>query len=219
MVSFGFSILALLIANLALLSAGMSGQWEMSQYLLIYWCESAIIGFFTLLKLWMSRSKKPMPFQVTAGGTTRDIDGASAAGRLALMGFFSLHFGLFMFVHLVFLLAFLGASLDVLPAVLWGALVLLLSHALSFFFHFIWGGERESMPAEQIFFSPYPRVIFMHLVVIGGALLNFWPPIIVLVKIGADLLGHWMSHKGLPGAEISVSVPGGGMSYAGRKQK
>ncbi|MCL6088951.1 MAG: DUF6498-containing protein [Candidatus Marsarchaeota archaeon] len=196
--AFAFSILILLIANLALLSAGMSGQWDMSQYLLIYWCESAIIGFFTLLKLWLSRAKKPMPFQVRAGGTTKDIDGASAAGRLALMGFFSLHFGLFMFVHLVFLLAFLGASLDVLPAVLWGAAVLFASHALSFFFHFLRGGERESMPAEQIFFSPYPRVIFMHLVVIGGALLSFWPPLVVLVKICADLWGHWMSHTWSP---------------------
>lgn len=194
MMQFAFSILILLAANLALLSAGLSGQWEMSQYLLIYWCESAIIGFFTLLKLWLSRSKSPMPFQVTMNGKTKDIDGASAAGRAAMMGFFCVHFGLFMFVHLVFLLVFLGASLDVLPSVFGGALLLFISHGLSFFFHFLRGGERERLSPDQLFFSPYPRVIFMHLVVIGGALLNFWPPLVVLIKIGADLWGHWMSH-------------------------
>jgi hypothetical protein len=198
MAQFAFSILVLLIANLLLLSAGLNEQWEMPQYLLIYWCESAIIGFFTLLKLGMSHAKPSVPFQITVNGKTQNVDGASAAGRVAMMGFFCIHFGLFMFVHLVFLLVFLGASLDVLPSVLGGALLLFISHGLSFFLHFLRGGERESLPPEQIFFSPYPRVIFMHIVVIGGALLSFWPPLIVMVKIGADLWGHWMSHTQSP---------------------
>lgn len=191
-----FSVVLLLLSNLFLLYEGMQGHWQVSQFLLIYWCESAIIGAFTLLKLYLSRAKGGSPVKVTVGGKAQFMSGDSPNSRLFMMGFFCVHFGLFMFVHLIFLLVFLmdQLSVPVILSVLGASVILFISHAVSFLMHFYYGPERDTLSPDAIFYGPYPRVIVMHLVTIFGAILGMGIVLVVAFKIVGDLIGHYIEH-------------------------
>lgn len=118
-----------------------------------------------------------------------------------LVPFFTLHFGLFMFVHLIFVLAFFYSSQILWWGLLISAASLCFSHAVSYQLNFIQGGEFKRTSAEQLFIRPYPRIIVMHLtVILGGALsLGYGQPvwamtILVGLKIVADVFSHLWEH-------------------------
>lgn len=178
------SVLALIGANLVPLVGAVFFGWSLAEILLLFWLESAVIGLFTVVKLVMTGGGKAF-FQVP---------------------FFLMHFGIFMFVHLLFLLIlFVGPELlgrgvaGLLPFfrnVALGAVTLLASHAISFWINFVNGPERRGDP-DKIFVAPYPRVVAMHLTIILGSFLvaAFDDPrgalaILVGVKIVVDVASH-----------------------------
>ena len=182
------SVLALVAANLVVLAGALFYQWDLGRVLVLYWAESAIIGFFNLCKI-------------------------GVVGRWAALlagPFFAGHFGGFMAAHFLFLHAFFvqgpsgfSGSTDLqevaaLFAGLWPALlVLFCSHAFSFFYNFLGRKEYEGRTVGQQMHEPYSRIVFMHLVLIfGGALvmvLGDATPVllaIICVKIAVDVRAH-----------------------------
>lgn len=89
------SILVGLIANLIPLYGVLYWQWDTFQLLMLYWMETVIIAFWTIRRI------ARLPLQelgtITVNGRQR------AATRPMLCGFFTLHAGMFILVHLVFL--------------------------------------------------------------------------------------------------------------------
>ncbi len=186
------STLALILANLVPVLGTVYLGWRLSDVMVLYWSESAVIGLFNVLKI-------------------------AVVGRwLALVAapFFVSHFGAFMAVHFLFVYGFFvqgpnDLSFGDLARVmrtftdLWPALlVLLVSHAVSFFVNFIGRGERRDSTLEDLMTEPYSRIIFMHLVIIfGGGLtlvLGEATPVlllVILVKIVVDVRAHLRQHR------------------------
>ena len=130
------SVLALSAANLVPIAGVALLGWDVRSILLIYWCESAVIGLYNALKM------------VWIGG----------ARATPLIGFFAAHYGLFMFAHLIFLVGLtwqaagggweshsLGHVLrDAFDTGQWAAVLgLLVSHGVSFFTNFLRGREYD----------------------------------------------------------------------------
>ncbi|MGB5512367.1 MAG: DUF6498-containing protein [Woeseiaceae bacterium] len=181
------STLALIAANLVPLLGTAYFGWKLSDVMVLYWAESAVIGVFNVCKI-------------------------IVVGRwLALLAapFFISHFGAFMAVHFLFLYGFFiqgpgdwsgGDLVDVMRVFteLWPALaVLFASHALSFFMNFLGRNEYRDRTMENLMSEPYSRIIFMHLVlIIGGGLtliLGESTPVLLLaiaVKIWIDVRAH-----------------------------
>jgi hypothetical protein len=84
-----------LAANLIPLLGVLYWQWDTFQLLMLYWMEPVIVAFWTLRRL--ARLPKQQQLPVT--------DSAGRATDFSLVGFFALHSGTFILVHLVFLWA------------------------------------------------------------------------------------------------------------------
>jgi Family of unknown function (DUF6498) len=190
------SAIALLVANVIALSTAMYSVWGIYELLLLYWLETAVIGFFTVLKILHGKAILTRPLAV----------------------FFCFHFGLFMLVHLMLIFALWGFSItgrsqfhiSELPLELSMFTVILLpaaaffgSHLISYMKNFLGKQEYLSRSPFYFFTYPYPRVIVMHITVmalafvityldalqgpLGLILLAFW-------KTAIDLSSHQQMH-------------------------
>ncbi len=181
------STLALVFANLVPLAGAAFLGWDLGYVMVLYWAESAVIGFFNICKIIVIGRWK----------------------ALFAAPFFAGHFGGFMAVHFLFLYTlFIKGPQDMgdgdlsevvqMFASLWPALALLLiSHALSFFNNFLGRGEYRNRTIQTQMSEPYRRIIFMHLVlIVGGGLsmvLGESTPVLMLVivaKIWVDVRAH-----------------------------
>jgi len=183
------SSLALIFANLVPVAGTVFLGWDLSDVMVLYWAESAVIGFFNLCKIvvigrWMALLAGP---------------------------FFLGHFGGFMAVHFLFIYTLFVKGLQGMNdaggdlaevAQLFIALspalaILFASHAYSFFTNFIGRREYRGKTVQNQMSEPYSRIIFMHLVLIfGGGLTLFLgelTPVLLIVialKIYFDVKAH-----------------------------
>lgn len=170
---------ALALGNLLPLVGVLAWHWDLGVILLLYWAESAIILLFSLVKLAM-------------------VAGVAA---VFLVPFFIVHAGVFMAVHLVFLLALFVDRPDAgwLPLardVAVGAATLFLSHLVSFVANAVRRGERPAKPQDAMT-GFYARIMVMQATIILGAFLLMalgspvWAlALLVVLKTGADAVAH-----------------------------
>jgi hypothetical protein len=189
------SSLVLIIANLIPVAGSVFLGWNLSDVMVLYWAESAVIGFFNICKI------------VVIGRWSALLFGP----------FFVGHFGAFMAVHFLFIYTIFvqqpwtgmdsdGSLADValLFIALWPALVaLFISHAFSFFNNFLRRQEYRGRTVNDQMSEPYGRIIFMQFVLIlgGGITMALGSPTIVLLiviglKIYFDLKAHLKQHRG-----------------------
>lgn len=192
------AIISLLISNMVPLVGALYYGWSSSTIILLYWFESAIIGFFTLQKI--KKAEGPVePNHLNLRVNGKDVTGMSGS---FLSSFFLIHYSTFMLVHFVFLLIFfLRFSLNFQGLTL-GIVSLIFSHFLSYQQNFLDGKEYLRHSADYFFWSPYPRIISMHLAVVlsGFFILSQGQSIttlaiLVLSKTAMDLLSHLYAHR------------------------
>jgi hypothetical protein len=176
--------LALLIANSVPLIGVLFLGWSLGQLMIVYWAESGIIGFFNVLKLAL----------------------VARLRALWIAPLFALHFGMFMAVHLVFVLVLFVDARSVQALTrerLYLALIpLFASHALSFVTYFVRGREYRRVSWQEQMLAPYGRVVVMHLTILATAailvVLRSVPvagvTALVLVKTLADFASHAAEH-------------------------
>jgi hypothetical protein len=189
------SSIALIVANLVPVAGAAFLGWSLGDVMVLYWAESAVIGFFNLLK----------------------ISIIGRWGALFYGPFFVGHFGGFMAVHFLFIYTLFVAGIQHQPDVsgdlsqvaklfiaLWPALAaLFISHAYSFFVNFLGREEYLGKTVSDQMTEPYSRIIFMHLVLIfGGGLTLFLSsatPVllaVIAIKIYVDLKSHLRERAG-----------------------
>lgn len=168
-----------LIVNLLPIGMVAFGGWSLSALVVLYWLENLVVGGVNVLRMGVSG---------VANGA-----GAIAAG-LFTIPFFIVHYGMFCFVHGIFVLAMFGGEVDpetlqtsasVSPA---DGPLMLASSAIGiapgmgavlgvialwklglFAMYFIRRGDyRNSNPAEHMM-RPYGRIVFLHLAIFAGA--------------------------------------------------
>lgn len=165
-------------------------KWNPYMILLIYWGESLIIGVFNILKMIISGAIQDHKFSPP---------GFTAGAGLSL--FFTVHYGMFMFVHGVFIVIFMliatpGDSpgseppadpfsaikmllpgemtvIEFLESEFAAIAALFISHLVSFYLNFIKTGEYNYTTADNYMARPYKRIIVMHATIIFGAFALF----------------------------------------------
>lgn len=168
--------------------------WDAVTILVLYWLESVIIGGLNVIKI-LSVKNSDMPSNLFF------------LGNIFNACFFTVHFGMFTWVHGEFLKEIFGAE-SLLSGVkeggpiMWTALSFLMSHLFSMLINFY--GKKEYLgrtPNAQMM-QPYGRVFVMHLVVLFGGFLvqSFGAPVLAVVllivlKTGIDLAAHNKEHK------------------------
>jgi len=211
------AIVALVVANLIPLFGVLFLGWSVWNILVIYWLENGIVGIINVLKMSAATGEEASGL---SAALTINGQPATAMSKVGLIPFFIVHYGIFWFVHGIFVLtlpAFLSLASDTpmelgIGAVLFAAVGLAISHGLSFWWNFLRGGEyRRSTPAA-LMFAPYRRLVALHLTIIFGALavtLTGAPIVAVAILVGIktllDLGLHLAEHRGVasPGVVLT----------------
>jgi hypothetical protein len=188
------SLLVLGLANALPIVGVLFLGWKVFPLVLLYWLENVVVGGFNVAKLLLARPREP----------------AYWAGKLFLVPFFAVHFGMFTFVHGVLVFALFGSKgtqpFDMLgtvpPAIRanhlgWAVVSLLVSHGLSFYWNYLKNGEYQRASLNALMTQPYGRVVVLHLAVLFGGwiVLALGSPLLALVllvalKTAADVRAH-----------------------------
>lgn len=190
------STIYLILANIIPLIGVIFFSWDVFTVIILYWMESAVIGFFNVLKM----------------------NKVSNSSFTPLVPFFIVHYSIFMFAHLFLILQLfqpeLGSAKDQLEAfkivfkylesLFISLSFLFLSHGLSFIFNFIKKQEYLGISVGKQMFVPYKRIVIMHAVVTltGGGLvyMNYDQSLsaivfLVVLKTSFDLVAHIFEHR------------------------
>ena len=199
--------LALVAANFVPVWGVLYAGWQILSVMLLFWIENVIVGAYTLLKMLLAR-----------GGAEGGVSVAlQMAGNLVTCAFFAFHYGMFCFVHGVFVVALFGGmkgfrgDLSDLPGVVldlagrhWAILAiiaLVVSHGISFYVHYLKPRVYQDAQASRIMGEPYKRVVILHVVILLGGFAaqatgSSLVPLLMLIvlKTGVDLVAHWREH-------------------------
>ncbi|MFA6307522.1 MAG: DUF6498-containing protein [Patescibacteria group bacterium] len=190
------SALVLILANMIPLFGVLFLAWDVFTVIVLYWLESAVVGFFNVLKIQKINNNTFTP----------------------LLPFFIVHYSIFMFVHLFFVLQLFQPELasatgqleafkivfKYLEGLFISLAFIFLSHGMSFVFNFIKKEEYRNTSLVKQMFAPYKRVVIMHLVVMlaGGGFIyaNYDQNIsaivfLVILKTIFDLGAHIFEHR------------------------
>lgn len=154
------SSLVLIAANLLPLVGVVRGELGLGDVFVLYWIENVVVWATSSIRI------------LTARGGQATEDGSSITrNHTELAGFFALHFGIFTFVHGVFVItmALLTGGFRGGPwswALVVGAL--LVSHVVSLGLNWFGRGERRFVTPGQAMGAPYPRMIVLHVAVIAA---------------------------------------------------
>lgn len=193
------SIALLLAANVLPVFGVVFWDWDVFTMLFLFWCENVVIGLFGVLRVWVYAAR------------TREF------GGFFLGGFFLLHYGGFMFGHLMMLVSLFAGDSDSGTAaagamqifseyfdkwILIGVLGLFISHGWSFADNFIGREEYRSLTGTKAMSMPYKRMAITHVaLMVGGVLLvGLDEPLVGLLvllgmKITLDVVFHRREHE------------------------
>ena len=225
------SLFMLLAANSVPLMALLSGRWGAGDVLIAFWLENVAIGLWAAVRIATASVDGSVVDRAPDGRSRVDVSAVLAAARqssdprtmrtiglvarLAFVVFFLLHYGLFTLVHGIFTFSLAGkaGTTGSVGGYLLMLLVMVLSHGLSTGIYWFARGERRTVGPQRAMVGVYPRVVVMHLSVIGGAWLVaggdsgnlslLWPGfatlgpglLLIAVKVVVDVLAHVQSHR------------------------
>jgi len=189
------SALFLILSNIIMIFFAIFENWDIITIMFIYWCQSVIIGIFTLFKM---LSLKNPPF----------------LNRVGTAFFFLIHYGGFHFGYFIFLTSdpFFGMGSQTLFTGLTVLFVVSIFFA-NHLFSFLYNGENDAQKKQSIdkvMIFPYIRIVPMHLTIIfGGIFLMSGAPQITLIlflslKTVADVAMHVVEHRELVANKIKI---------------
>ena len=183
--------------NLIPLAGVLFWHWSPFALIFLYWLENVIIGVRTLASM-------------LAAGIAQNA--VKAVGAVGLGAFFTLHYGMFCFVHGIFVLVLFGgmaeagADNDAFDlagvagtlmhqqtnlAVGFAAIVL---WQVVIFALFLIRGEAKTAHLQELMGSPYGRIVILHVTIIFGGMILMalgWPlagvALLALFKMFADI--------------------------------
>ncbi len=225
------SLIVLILVNLLPILGVIYGGWDVFEIVVLYWFENVVIGVVNIFKIISSAPSvddaevngKPLPEYLRTNGS----DALQHAAKFFLIPFFTFHYGMFCFVHGIFVFALLGKKSGALGAgnpingmsemiaslfqsnAKWCVIAIIGSHVFSFFYNYMGKGEfRKSTPSE-LMHAPYGRIMVLHIAIVLGAFaiaaIGSSAGMLILLIIGKIIVDsklHLRSHKKLSDAKV-----------------
>ncbi len=209
-------LISLVAANLIPFWGVLFLGWDAFGVVLLYWSENIAVGFYNIFKMVFSSVDKP----------------AEQFKKLFLIPFFTIHYGGFCAGHGFFILMLFGKGesgfepihgegwpcflvfvqmllnvirhvYSIMPEAMRYAMgALFVSHGVSFVYNYVMKGEYAKVKTDVLMFSPYGRIVIMHLAVLFGAFLTMalGSPVGILIilvglKTSLDVIFHLRQHQ------------------------
>jgi len=197
------TVIMLVLANLIPLAGVLFLGWETFPLVFLFWLENVVVGVFNVLKMLIAAPQ----------------NGVNWLAKAFMIPFFCVHYGMFTFVHGVFVVGFFGKQfrrgapapdVDLFLRLiseqhLWVAVIALFaSHGFSFVWNYLKRGEYQRASLAALMQQPYGRVVVLHVAILGGGFLvmAMGSPVaglvlLVLLKIALDVRAHVKQHQRL----------------------
>jgi hypothetical protein len=225
---FRASAWALVAANALPLFGVLFLGWDTFSIIIIYWAENVVIGAVNVLKMitcspdanrlvWgdvdLNDKLNRERMEQSRGDAVKMLRLANHGSKLFLVPFFIFHYGMFCFVHGVFIFAIFGREAGGFSHVdgfgpfggfdnfrqifsqqhlWWCVAALAISHLWSFAVNYIGRGEYRRTAVPILMFQPYARIIILHVAILIGGIVamtlgsNVF--VLLLLIIGKTLL-------------------------------
>lgn len=185
----------LVLANLIPVYGVLQGWLAMGDVFIIYWLENVVVWATSIVRIATARP-----------------DGKGMHPLLAAP-FFTVHYGIFTAVHGVFTFVFAGMAGTVgdWSDRLWVVAFIAASHLWSLAWNWFAREERLWVTVQQAMGAPYPRMVVLHVSIIGSGFLLMnrgleegnvdasaavWPVVLLCgLKTVVDLGLHLRSHR------------------------
>jgi len=191
-----FSLWSLIITNLIIIVFAVIESWNIMIVLWLYWFQSIFIGFFTAIKIFLSKEKT----ELFVNGTKKNVGGIGTGL------FFIFHYGFFHLIYFIFLSVFTAGYLFADKNSFTFSNILFFSIIIIFLFvnhliSFIISRKKESNRSiSKLMSFPYARIIPMHFIIIFGLFLGGLAlPFFLILKTLADVVMHQIEHSGQKG--------------------
>ena len=207
-----FPVVSLIFANAVTIVLAILGNWDLATVMFIYWAQSIIIGIFSVISLLGADTtalqgdlQKPIDER---GGTEKISPRGAWFYKCMLAGFFTLHYGLFHLGYYFFIVdSGLFGSVNFADPGIWLSCGLFFANHLYSHITYRHQGPKDYRYINEHFFTPYRRIIPMHLTIIFGSIVIFalevfgiasTMPVLVLfllLKTYSDITAHLIKHK------------------------
>jgi Family of unknown function (DUF6498) len=158
------STTSIVVSNVITIIVALTGRWNLGILMWGFWFQSIIIGVFNVFRI-LSLEK----FSTANLKLNKRSVSPTAETKYKLALFFAVHFGGFHLVYSIFLLALFSPLLLIhrFGDIFVISLMFLISHGLDY--RRVRALDRQSVPnVGRLLFSPYPRIIPMHITLIFG---------------------------------------------------
>ena len=181
-------VLAGLVVDLAPIFAVIAWGWGAAPLVMLYWMENLVIGVMTPPRILFIALAKYGPVGLLGG--------------LFFTAFFTVHYGMFCFVHGGFITTFLaathpdlvgpnfipfdfgsmiGAGLASGPNMVFVLTLIITFQVFAFLYGFLLRGEWKRSSVDQEMIAPYGRIIILHVGIFAGAF--------ALILLGDPMIG------------------------------
>ena len=157
----------------------------------LYWLQSVLIGLFNFIDMLTLKTKNID----VSNMTFNDKPATPAGAKGCLPIFFLFHYGIFHFVYLIFLFVDFKISDTNFSYVGMAAVVIFLQQVIQFVQNKVKFANR-SRNIASMFFTPYLRIVPMHLTILLPKFLGWTPGLTFLIlKTVFDVIGHLVTTK------------------------
>jgi uncharacterized protein YktA (UPF0223 family) len=214
--SFLFYSILLILTNLIPVYGVFFLEWTTYEVIFLYWLENGVIGFFNIIKMFYAEGKsantlmRPYMEYTTNPNVTKYKNQIKRKNE-HLIPFFLIHYGGFFMIHGAFIM-FIFRSNNISPIDCYSSSVaiflisLVFVYLFSLIFDYFGKKQYKIVTKKSLFWSPYLRVVVIHLIILlGYALVGQKQLIIVFVifKMVADL---FMYGKDIPKQSFEESI-------------
>jgi hypothetical protein len=205
---------ALVISNMAILVMAVFYQWSYYAPLLLFWCETIIIGLYNVVKMFVvAITGDPFGRWAEFGNAFSAIVFTTIIILFFIVKFGGIVVGAGIFALMVPALlepdggaaAAIDALRDSGDTIVYGVAVLAISHGISLVRNFIMRREYRKTNLLGLLFLPYLRSVWLGVTILAGLLAGHLVPgagrtivfviVIVLIKSAGDLASHVLEHR------------------------
>lgn len=188
------SLWVLLVANGITIYFALKEGWSIGTLMWIYWIQSVMIGVFHFIRI--LRLEKFSIEGIKVNGQTIPATTSEVLVKGFFATFFAMHYGMFHFVYLIFLIVGIftpvfGSGPPEWKEVGLVSILFFVNHLFSFLFNQSRDSHEQNIGTVMMY--PYARIIPMHLTIIFGGFINALPFFLIL-KAGADAVMHVLEH-------------------------
>lgn len=183
------SMWMLVATNVFVLVIALMEGWRLIDVMLVFWIQSIIIGISYVMRIASLDRFSTENFHIN----NRPVE-PTPQTKWFTAAFFSFHYGFFHLIYAVFL--FTGDYGD--PKLDWDLVICAAAFAVNHLYSYRYHRQLDEQGTPNIgklMFTPYARIVPMHLTIMLGATASGGVLLFGTLKIVADAVMHQVEHK------------------------